>query len=524
MQRAALLSVSDRTGIVEFARGLSSLGFVLLTTSGTGKALKEAGLDYVAIESYTGQEEILDGRVKTLHPKIHAGLLARRDLSAHMAEIESRGIYSIDVVAVNLYPFLKYVDSDKANLPKEMVELIDVGGPAMLRASAKNFSGVYVVIDPADYSQVLSNLNNETAQTLEFRRELAQKVFSTTANYDLQIAKYISSLSAGQGQLGRQQQLGTRIDPVAGEVLLKRQELRYGENPHQRAAYYRSFAQEDCGWKLLSGKELSYNNLLDLEASLSLLGLFSDNQPFAAIIKHLNPCGAARGTTLLDALGRAKKSDPRSHFGGIIVLNSAVDENVATEIREDFAEIVVAPSFTERALSVLKTSKNLRIIEVAANESQTLEWRSLAGGVVCQEKDPRVAPAQAAKLVAGRGLSEASLSDLDLAWKLCARTKSNAITLVKNGTLIGSGAGQMSRIDSVELALSKAQRHGHDTVGAVAASDAFFPFADNVETLAKAGVVAVIAPGGAKKDPEVIDCANKNGIALYFADERHFFH
>lgn len=522
MRRAALLSVSNRAGLESFSRGLLDLGFELLATSGTGAALKEAGIAFTAIESYTGQEEILDGRVKTLHPKIHAGLLAKRSDPAHREELERRGILAIDVAAVNLYPFVKNLDKDAAKNPAAMIELVDVGGPAMLRASAKNFSSVYVVIDPNDYDATLKNLKEEGGAALQFRKDLAVKVFSETAAYDLEIAKYFSGVHS-EGS--------TLIAPppanepgVSGLVGIKAQELRYGENPNQSAAFYLRSGVSAPGWTLLNGKELSYNNLLDLDASLALMRIFSGDKPFAAIIKHLNPCGAAYGKSPRDALISAKKSDPRSHFGGIIVFNRELDAESAEEVRGDFAEIVAAPGFSSEALSILKTSKNLRVILAHKDIKPAEEWRSAAGGFVKQSPDLIISSVRDAKLAAGRAVNESLMADLELAWKLCARTKSNAITIVKDGVLLGSGAGQMSRIDSVELAISKARRHGHDLRGAAAASDAFFPFADNIEALAEAGVAAVVAPSGAKRDPEVAAAAEAKGVSLYFAQDRHFYH
>jgi phosphoribosylaminoimidazolecarboxamide formyltransferase/IMP cyclohydrolase len=541
VKKAALLSVFDRTGIVEFAKFLSAKGFLLLTTSGTGKALNEAGIENMAVEDYTGQKEILDGRVKTLHPKIHAGLLAKRYDPKHMAQLEADGIYPIDVVAVNLYPFIQSLQTDAAKDPTKMIDVIDVGGPTMIRAAAKNFKSIFAVIDPNDYAMAMELIGiasaNPSAVELEFRRELAVKVFSRVADYDLQIAKYFSNVSyeaAGET-------VATHVDfdnnfqlgEVSGVALAQAQELRYGENPHQKAAFYQQVGVLDRGWRQLSGKELSYNNMLDFTAVLNLVRGFTADvsvagiaatQPTAVIVKHLNPCGVASSYSLLESLKRAKRGDPRSHFGGVLAFNEPVTVEVANDIREDFAEIVVAPSFDAPALDILKKSKNLRIIEASMDAKKTIELRSVEGGFLMQQNDPRVSLASDARVVSQVRPSVAQLLDLQFAWTVCAHVKSNAITIVKDQMLLASGSGQMSRIDSVEVALHKAATHKHNLEGAVAASDAFFPFPDSVSTLAQAGIVAIIAPGGAKRDEDAIAEANKHNIALIFAEDRHFKH
>lgn len=522
MKRAALLSVSDRSGIVELARELLELGFVLLTTSGTGKALKEAGIPFTPIEEYTGQREILDGRVKTLHPKIHAGILAKREMDSHRAELEREQILPIDLVAVNLYPFIQNLESDKAADPSKMIELVDIGGPTMIRAAAKNFKNVLPLIDPADYSKALEILRRDAspaAEDVDTRRNFAVKVFTQLAEYNLEIARYFAAV-------GEKQEDGARgLGEVQGAVLRRAQELRYGENPHQAAGFFRTVSQKQCSWRQLHGKELSYNNLLDFDAALKLLRELGSEAPTSVIIKHLNPCGVARAGTLAGALQGAKRGDPRSHFGGVLGFNREVDRDVAEAIREDFAEIVLAPGYTAQALEVLRTSKTLRILTVdLESPGPQLELRVVEGGVLVQQPDRRVSAASAARQGGKIEVSNAQLRDLDLAWRICSHVKSNAITLVKDGVLIGVGAGQMSRIDSVELAIAKARRHGHDLAGAVAASDAFFPFPDNVEALAEAGVRAVISPSGAKRDEQVVAAADSSGVALLFSDDRHFRH
>ena len=516
MKKAALISVSDRTALPGFAAKLQQLGYLLLCTSGSLAFLKEQGLEAQSIEQYTGQPEILDGRVKTLHPKIHAGLLARRDKPEHMRELEEHGIYPIELAVINLYPFLKNLESEAASDPQRMVELIDVGGPAMIRAAAKNGGSVYVVTDPADYPKVAEALEQRDSEAqLRLRRALAVKAFTLMAADNLAVAKYFSA------KLEEHED----FPPVSGEVLVRADTLRYGENPHQAAALYREFNAGPSPWSQLSGKELSYNNLLDLDAVYRVISSFQQSKPFCAIIKHLNPCGAALAETVLGALEAAKLGDPRSHFGGIIGFNRPVDRAVAENIREDFAELVVAPDFSAEALDLLRKNKNLRIIKVMLSESgHSMELRSVAGGTLCQAGDQRISSVEEAQLVTSRGASPAELSDLQFAWNICAHVKSNAIVIVREHMVIGVGAGQMSRIDSVELAISKAQTHGHQIRGGVAASDAFFPFPDSIERLAAAGVRVVIATSGSKRDAESIRVAEQLGISLYFSADRHFRH
>ena len=523
MKRAALISVSDRTGIVEFSRGLSALGITLLTTSGSGKALAEAGIQSIAIEEYTGQKEILDGRVKTLHPKIHAGLLARRDKPQHVKELEENEILPIDVVAVNLYPFLEKVKTDAASSPEKMIEFIDIGGPTMIRAAAKNHASVLPVIDPSDYPAVLEFLKTGKAlgkNEAQFRQYLASRVFTAIANYDLEIAKYMAAIAESGAFSSERAGLG----PVEGAVLVKEQPLRYGENPHQQGAFYRPFGAGDRSWKQLNGKELSYNNLLDVDAALRIISSFPDHTPSAVIIKHANPCGAATGKDAAEVLKRSKLCDPRSHFGGIIAFNTPVTREVAENIREDFAEVVIAKEYDAAALTVLQTAKNLRVLQIDSRSLARIETRSVIDGCLLQERDSSVSAVASLEVMSDRKPSPTELADLQLAWNLCSNVKSNAIVLVREGMLIGTGAGQMSRVDSVELALNKARVHGHDCRGAVAASDAFFPFTDGLETLAQAGVIAVVAPSGAKRDQDVVDTAKRLGITLVFAPDRHFRH
>ena len=517
LQKAALISVFDKSRIVEFAKSLKDLGYVLLTSTGSAKHLKENGIDSVLIEDYTKQREILDGRVKTLHPKIHAGLLAKRDNPEHIKQMQEDGIYDISVVAVNLYPFIENLGTEKAKDYNNMIELIDIGGPTMLRASAKNFKSIYSIIDPSDYSKVINNIKNSN-NDLEFRRELAAKVFSSIANYNLEIAKYFSTVSL------ENQEVDFDFAEIKGLVLKKSQSLRYGENPHQKAVFYKAANHQQSTWKQLWGKELSYNNFLDFDATAKIIQSFETNLPTAVIVKHLNPCGAAIGKDLVTALKNAKLGDPRSHFGGIIALNQKVDVATAAEIVKDFAEIVLAPSFEPEAISILEKKKNLRIIEIDLSNKTKLEMRTCADGFLLQEYDSVISSVTNAELVTERKVSESEKQDLDFAWKICQFVKSNAIVIVKDKTLIATGAGQMSRIDSAELAISKAKTHSHQLSGAVAASDAFFPFPDSLEKLANEGVTAIIVTGGAMQDEEVKKAAKEKGISLLFTSDRHFRH
>jgi phosphoribosylaminoimidazolecarboxamide formyltransferase/IMP cyclohydrolase len=531
MEKLALLSVSDQTGLADFARSLRGAGYALLATSGTGKALAAEEIPYTSVESYTGLAELLDGRVKTLHPKIHGGILARRDLTKHAEQLREAAIAPIDLVVVNLYPFTRYLDSERADNPEEMTELIDVGGPTMIRAAAKNHRFVLPVIDPADYSRVAGFLSKKEADPfpLEFRRELAAKVFTALSLYDGAIGRYFNGLGVASGT-AKETNVPTETFPGHVSIALaKDSDLRYGENPHQSAAVYRVSSSSlptisGGSWRQLGGKELSYNNMLDFDAGLRLLADLPTTMPTVAILKHLNPCGVASAPSVSAAIERAKQCDPRSHFGGILVSNCEVDKQAAEEIRGDFAEIVLAPAYSAEALEVLRTSKNLRILEVNPGRLSGYEVRTVAGSILIQEPDVSRSFVSDKERVTQRKPTDDELTDLDLAWRICAHVKSNAIVLVRGGLLIGVGAGQMSRIDSVELALRKAKLHGHLLNGAVAASDAFFPFPDSIEALAAEGVSCVVAPAGARRDDEVKAVASAKNISLFLVADRHFRH
>ncbi|MGI6524914.1 MAG: bifunctional phosphoribosylaminoimidazolecarboxamide formyltransferase/IMP cyclohydrolase [Bdellovibrionota bacterium] len=522
MKKAALISVSDRSGLEKFAKTLLECGYELLTTSGSGKFLKECGISSTAIEEYTGQKEILGGRVKTLHPKIHGGLLAKRSDPEHLQQLEEGGIPQIEVAVVNLYPFAGGLTGEKAADPDKMVELIDIGGPTMIRAAAKNHQSVWAVIDPKDYEAVgefLKKREQDSAAALQFRRSLAVKVFTQLAQYNLEIARYFAQIKnepyTPEWSVGQD---------VTGMVLTKTQDLRYGENPHQKGAFYSVLGAADSGWKQFQGKELSYNNLIDFDAAYRIVRSLPSDQPAVTIVKHLNPCGAACGKNLIDALTRARAGDPRSHFGGIIAFNRTVDKVTAEAVIDDFTEIVVAPHFEVEALEAFTKRKNLRVLQIDFDKVSRTEFRSVQGGVLVQEVDYGVHAISAEDIVCGEKLSEKVMADLRFAWSLCAYIKSNAISIVKDLMLIGTGGGQMSRIDAAEVALWKARTHGHDLKGAVAASDAFFPFTDCVDVLAEAGICAIVVPAGAKRDAEVLEKAKERGISLIFAHERHFRH
>jgi phosphoribosylaminoimidazolecarboxamide formyltransferase/IMP cyclohydrolase len=524
MKKFALLSVSDRTGLNELAAALVASGYTLLATSGTGKGLSEEKIPFVSVESYTGLAELLDGRVKTLHPKIHAGLLARRDLASHLSQLQQADIGPIDIAVVNLYPFTKYLESERASNPEEMTELVDVGGPTMIRAAAKNHRFVLPLIDPADYPQVISLLQAATSSadpfSLDLRRKLAAKVFLSLSAYDNAIGSYFSGITDA----------GARDFPSQLSISLEKQAtLRYGENPHQKAASYRVMSSNlplfaGPSWQQHGGKELSYNNMLDFDAALRLLADLPPNQTAVAILKHLNPCGVALAGSVCEAIQRAKECDPRSHFGGIVVTNREIDREAAEEIRGDFAEIVIAPSYSREALETLQTSKNLRIIEVSMQSLRGHDVRTVAGALLVQEPDTGRSEVSRAALATSRVPTDEELIDLDLAWRLVGHVKSNAIVLVHGGLLIGVGAGQMSRIDSIELAISKAKAHGHVLNGAVAASDAFFPFPDSIQALAEVGVTCIVSPSGSRRDDEVKETATSRNVSLFFASDRHFRH
>ena len=508
---SALLSVSDKSGLLDFATGLQALGYTLLSTGGTSKALRAAGLAVTDVADVTRFPEMLDGRVKTLHPAVHGGLLARRDLPEHMAAIAEHGIAPIDLVCVNLYPFRE--TAAKAGLaPEHVIEQIDIGGPSMLRSAAKNFAAVTVVVDPADYTRVLEALQNG-GDASEMRRDLAEKVYAHTAAYDAAIAGWFA---------------GQRGDHFPEKLTLafeRQQSLRYGENPGQQAAFYVERAGAGLGaLKQHGGKELSFNNLLDLEGAMLAIDPFH-GETACAIVKHTTPCGLATGTTPLEAYQKALACDPVSAFGSVIAFSVPVDEACAQAVASLFVECIVAPSFTPEALAALGAKKNLRVLEGSAREGAgALDIKRVRGGILVQERAPAVLDDAGWKVVTKRQPSSAELKDLLFAWRAVASVKSNAIVLARDGATIGIGAGQMSRVDAAFLAVHKAKSVGHDTQAAALGSDAFFPFRDGVDQAAQAGVRTIVQPGGSVRDEEVIAAADEHGIAMVFTGQRTFRH
>ena len=518
----ALISVFDKKGIVEFARELSQLGVEIISTGGSAALLRENGVAIKDVSEITGFPEMMGGRVKTLHPKVHGGILALRDHPEHVSQMKSHGIAPIDLVVVNLYPFEATV-ARGASFP-EVVEQIDIGGPTMVRAAAKNHAHVGVVVDPDDYGPIQAELRQRGGElSAETRFRLACKAFRHTARYDGVISNYLDSLDAELQPSPLGQTLNFQFT--------KLQDLRYGENPHQRATFYS--IQEGRGPSIaranqLQGKELSFNNILDADAALGTVLEFSEIA--AVAIKHTNPCGVAVSKhSLADAFRKARASDPVSIFGGVIGFNRPVDEEAANELKEIFLEIVIAPDFTPEARKVLSSSKrllNLRLLEVNMNEKEEggYDLRRVKGGLLVQDWDRGSVDVRACKVVTERKPTEEEYEALDFAWRVCRHVKSNAIVLAKEGALVGVGAGQMSRVDSAKLAVMRSQTHGLDLKGSVVASDAFYPFRDGVDEAAKAGAKAVIQPGGSIKDNEVIAAANEHGMAMVFTGMRHFRH
>lgn len=506
----ALLSVSDKSGIVDFARGLAKLGWALLSTGGTAKALRSAGIEVRDVSDVTQFPEMLDGRVKTLHPAIHGGLLARRDLPEHLRALAEHGISTIDLVAVNLYPFEETAARSGAK-PEDIIEQIDIGGPSMLRSAAKNFASVTVIVDPADYGRVLASLEAED-DDLDLRRLLAEKVFARTAAYDAAIANWFAC--------DRDEVFPDRIAiPLQREAT-----LRYGENPGQRAAFYVEHQKDGiAALTKKGGKELSFNNLLDLEGALFATDPFA-GETCCAIVKHTTPCGLATGTTAVEAYRKALACDPVSAFGSVISFTVPVDEETAEAVSSLFVECVVAPKFSDGALEILGRKKNLRVLEGEAHwRSHALDYKRVRGGFLAQERIARDG-GEEWRVATKRQPTEGELTDLRFAWRAVGSVKSNAIVLVRDGATIGIGAGQMSRVDAAFLSAHKARLAGHDTRGSVMGSDAFFPFRDGVEQAAEAGVGAIVQPGGSVRDEEVIAAADEFGIAMIFTGMRQFRH
>ncbi len=513
--KRALISVSDKTGIVDMAKGLVSLGAEILSTGGTAKTLREAGVAVIDVAAYTGSPEILDGRVKTLHPKIHGGLLGRRSVPKHVTEMQQQGIGPIDVVVVNLYPFEAAISKPDCTFD-HAIENIDIGGPSMLRSAAKNHEDVLVVVDPADYNRVLEAIKGGTA-TSELRRELAAKVFQHTARYDGLIAGYLEKQVAKEA---------AKFPAILSLQYERVETLRYGENPHQQGAFYRELGSREPSVsraRVLHGKAMSYNNYLDANSALELAKEFAETA--AVIVKHNNPCGVALGTGPVDAYVKARETDPVSAFGGVIAFNRPVDLAAAKEITSTFVEVVVAPGYQEEALAELKRKKDLRLLDIGPltlDVRDGLDLKKLVGGLIVQDRDlGALADLRALKVPSKRKPTDEEYAACAFAWKVCKHVKSNAIVYAKAGQTVGIGAGQMSRVDSVKLAGMKAVL---PVKGCVMASDAFFPFRDGLDAAAQAGITAVIQPGGSIRDQEVVAAADEHQMAMILTGMRHFRH
>ncbi len=506
--RRALISVSDKTGIVDFARELKRFDVEIISTGGTAKTLRNAGITVRDISEITGFPEMMDGRVKTLHPRVHGGLLAIRDNAEHVAAMAQHEIAPIDLVVVNLYPFAQTIEREGVTR-EEAVEQIDIGGPAMIRSAAKNSRDVAVLVSAEQYPAVIEELQqNGGALSLETREGLAQKAFAQTAQYDLMVSSYLAASSSP---------LPDRLTWTMNKVA----DLRYGENPHQKAALYQtSTGAGIANATVLSGKEMSFNNYVDAEAAWQLVCDFE--QTACAIIKHTNPAGVGLGTTAAEAYQKALATDPVSAFGGIVSFNQAVDAATAQEVTKIFTEVVIAPGYDAAALELLRAKKNLRVIRmISAGRSEAVEFKQIGGGVLVQTPDDHKLDQQQLNVVTSRKPSEEEIRALLFAWIVCKHTKSNAIVYARDGQTVGVGAGQMSRVDSVKIGAMRAQL---PVAGSVLASDAFFPFRDGIDEAARHGITAVIQPGGSVRDDEVIAAANEHGLAMVFTGIRHFKH
>jgi phosphoribosylaminoimidazolecarboxamide formyltransferase/IMP cyclohydrolase len=546
----ALLSVSDKTGIVEFARGLVSRGYTVVSTGGTARALAASGVPITAVSDLTGMPEMMDGRVKTLHPKIHGGILARRDHPTDLDAVRELGISLIDIVAVNLYPFARAAANPDLAVDL-LVEEIDIGGPSLVRGAAKNFRDVLVVVDPGAYETVLGELDRPGGPSLGFRLSLAQQAFAHTAGYDSTIASALATIGVEDGRLERGLAGGPRMPAHLGLDLQKVRDLRYGENPHQAGAWYRAApgtGGTDAPIEIIQGKELSFTNLLDLDSAARIVAEFVE--PAGVVIKHTNPCGAAVGRSAEDAYVRARDADPLAAFGGIVGLNRVIDEATARAIASTFIEAVIAPGVEEAAIPLLAAKKNMRVvladIRGLADETGRLDLRSIFCGTLAEERDRVLEMSAAAVAAAGtegglrivttRPPTAEEWRALAFAWRVCAHVKSNAVIFTDAERTMAIGAGQMSRVDAVQVAVMKAVARYHGEIadgkrsasvplaGSVAASDAFFPFRDGLDGVAAAGATAVIQPGGSVRDAEVIAAANEHGLAMVFAGKRHFRH
>jgi len=511
--KRALLSLSDKDGLIEFAEGLDRCGIEIVSTGGTAKLLKEKGFNIIEISDFTGFPEILDGRVKTLNPKVHAGILNIRENEEHRQTMEKHGFVDIDIVAVNLYPFEKTISSASVTT-NQAIENIDIGGPTMIRSAAKNFKYVAVVVDKQDYAVILDEINTDGGVKFETRMNLARKAFTHTAMYDSIISGYFNDL------------MGINFPEEIALPMRKKQDLRYGENPHQKASFYSSPAASEPGVTnahQLHGKELSFNNIIDTNAALELVQEF--DTPACVIVKHTNPCGVALADDIVEAYKNALECDPLSAFGGIVGLNREVDKELAENLSEIFLEVIAAPSFSEDALDILTKKKNIRLLEIKGDfsvKNKELDIKKVVGGYLLQEKDLQTLPDDRdLKIVTEKKPTGDEYSDLIFAWTVAKHVKSNAIVYAKNNRTVGVGAGQMSRVDSSKIAAEKAR---NPLEGSVMASDAFFPFRDSIDEAAEKGIKAVIQPGGSIRDEEVIKAADEHGMAMVFTGMRHFKH
>jgi phosphoribosylaminoimidazolecarboxamide formyltransferase / IMP cyclohydrolase len=517
--KQALISVSDKTGIVEFAQALSQCGVTILSTGGTAKELKNAGIDVIEVSDYTGFPEMLDGRVKTLHPKIHAGILAQRDLPAHMEIMEKMSFSAIELVVVNLYPFSKTIAKVSSSL-EEAIENIDIGGPTMVRAAAKNYKNVTVVTDPEDYNSVLNEIrSNDCIVSQEYRFHLACKAFSHTAAYDSVISNYLTGISSDGQHKSFPASLNLNFTMA--------QDLRYGENPHQEAAFYRDHSSAASGslanYTQLQGKELSYNNIADADAAWECVKTF--DSPACVIIKHANPCGVAVSDNPLIAYKTALATDPTSAFGGIIAFNRELDGVTAEAVIKQFVEVIIIPSITSEARDILAKKKNVRVLILhLTGGNNTLDFKRVGGGLLVQAPDNLNIDTSHLKVVTRVQPTQQEMKDLLFAWRVAKFVKSNAIVFCLDGQTLGIGAGQMSRVDSARIASIKAQNSELTLDGSVVASDAFFPFRDGLDVVVRAGAKAIIQPGGSMRDEEVIAAADEHGVTMVFTNTRHFRH
>jgi phosphoribosylaminoimidazolecarboxamide formyltransferase/IMP cyclohydrolase len=516
--RRALLSVSDKTGLVDFARQLAARKVELLSTGGTARLLIDAGIPVIEVSAYTGFPEIMDGRVKTLHPRVHGGLLGRRGIDE--AVMAKHDIPPIDLLVVNLYPFAQTVAKPDCTYA-DAIENIDIGGPAMVRAASKNHESVTVIVDPADYALVAADLDsNAGATSIDTRSRLAAKAFAHTARYDTMVSNYLMSREGNSAET---------FPPTLPLVYEKIQDLRYGENPHQQAAFYREPGVKGAcvaSAKMLQGKELSFNNIADTDTAIECVRVF--NEPACVIVKHANPCGVATSMSLLDAYDRAYRTDPTSAFGGIIAFNRELDEATAAAITgRQFVEVIAAPSVSAEAAKVLAGKVNVRVLIVgplADTPASELEYRSVVGGLLVQSRDTALADPQTFKIVTKKQPTPTQYADLWFAWRVCKYVKSNAIVFARDGMTIGVGAGQMSRVYSTHVAALKAKDEGLQVEGSSMASDAFFPFRDGIDAAAAYGIKAIVQPGGSKRDDEVIAAADEHGMTMVFTAMRHFRH